>query len=137
MSKFLPGQSGNPAGKKKGTLSKRTQLARLLEPHAEELVAKAVELARNGDVNALRLCIERLIPKANNEQINITLPNLNNGSDPVSEIQKEVLQMLSGEEINLKQAGIVFTILKEYRKVNNPEDEQKLKELMELYRRDY
>ena len=64
MTKFAQGHSGNPLGRKKGMLNKRTQLAKLLEPHAESLIQKAVELALDGDSNALRLCIERLIPKA-------------------------------------------------------------------------
>lgn len=61
---FQQGQSGNPNGRPAGSKNRRSQLAKLLEPYAEELIAKAVELARAGDVNALRLCIERLIPKA-------------------------------------------------------------------------
>ncbi len=62
--RFKKGQSGNPNGRPLGCLNKRTQLAALLEPHAEALISKAVELALGGDTNALRLCIERLLPKA-------------------------------------------------------------------------
>lgn len=76
MTKFKKGQSGNPGGKKPGTLNKRTMLATLLEPYAEGLVNKTVELAMDGDVNALRLCIERLIPKAIGQQIQIDLQGL-------------------------------------------------------------
>ena len=64
MAKFQPGQSGNPAGRKVGCLNKHTQLIKLLEPHAEAIVQKTVDLALLGDANALRLCMERLIPKA-------------------------------------------------------------------------
>lgn len=76
MTKFKKGQSGNPSGKKPGTLNKRTRLATLLEPYAEGLINKTVELAMEGDVNALRLCIERLIPKATGQQIQIDLQGL-------------------------------------------------------------
>ena len=58
---WKPGQSGNPAGRKPGT-SKVAKLRVLLEPHADALVNKAVELALAGDPQALRLCLERLIP---------------------------------------------------------------------------
>lgn len=68
---FKAGQSGNPGGRRKGALNKRTELAKMLEPHAESLVKKLIELALNGDVTALRLCIERLIPKANRESTGI------------------------------------------------------------------
>jgi hypothetical protein len=59
---FKTGQSGNPAGKPKGTKDKRTELRELLKPHAPELVAKVVQMAKDGDAAALRICIDRLIP---------------------------------------------------------------------------
>lgn len=66
---FQTGKSGNPNGRPRGALSKRTQLAKLLEPYAKSLVTKTVELALAGDVNALRICIERLIPKVQREPL--------------------------------------------------------------------
>jgi len=59
MTKFQKGQSGNPSGKRPGTLNKRTQLIRLLEDNAENLINKLVECALDGDVQALRFCLER------------------------------------------------------------------------------
>ncbi|MGH8625106.1 MAG: DUF5681 domain-containing protein [Gammaproteobacteria bacterium] len=56
------GQSGNPEGRPPGAKDKRTALRALLTPHAQELVMRAVELAKSGDTTALRLCLERLIP---------------------------------------------------------------------------
>ncbi len=61
-SQFKPGQSGNPKGKPRGARDKRTALRELLKPHAEALVAKAVELALSGDTTALKLCVDRLMP---------------------------------------------------------------------------
>jgi len=52
---FKAGQSGNPNGRRKGVLNKRTELAKMLDPHAEAIVAKMIELALQGDVTALRL----------------------------------------------------------------------------------
>lgn len=60
--KFKAGKSGNPKGRPKGSKDKRTALRELLQPHAEDLVKKAVELAKAGDVTALRMCLDRLIP---------------------------------------------------------------------------
>lgn len=61
---FSPGKSGNPYGRPRGIRDRRTSLRDLLEPHAPQLVAKAVEPALAGDSSALRLCIDRLIPPA-------------------------------------------------------------------------
>ena len=68
---FRKGESGNPQGRPKGLPDRRTKLRGLLEPHAQELVAKAVELAKAGDTTALRLCLECLIPpiKAKDEHV--------------------------------------------------------------------
>jgi hypothetical protein len=62
MGAFKKGKSGNPTGRPRGVPDRRTELRKLLEPHAEKLVRKAVTLALKGDVGALRLCLERLIP---------------------------------------------------------------------------
>lgn len=59
---FEKGKSGNPKGRPKGVQDRRVALRGLLEPHAKDLVQKAVELAKEGDTAAMRLCLERLIP---------------------------------------------------------------------------
>jgi len=59
--KFKSGQSGNLRGRPRGSKDKRTEIRDLLKPHADKLIKKAVELAMNGDVAALRLCIDRLV----------------------------------------------------------------------------
>lgn len=72
---FKKGISGNIQGRPKGIVDKRIELRSLLVPHAEALVNKAVELALAGDSNALRLCIDRLIPKAKDELPSHTGPS--------------------------------------------------------------
>lgn len=76
MAKFKAGQSGNAKGRPKGVADKRTELRALLQPHADELVKKVVELAKAGDIQALRICIDRIIPPARDNRINIGLPKL-------------------------------------------------------------
>ena len=66
---FEKGQSGNPAGRPPGLPDKRSQLRALLDPYRQALVEKAVEVALGGDTQALRLCIERLIPPMRNRDI--------------------------------------------------------------------
>lgn len=70
------GQSGNPAGRPKGIRDRRHALRELIEPHARELIHKALELARAGDVAALRLLLERAVPplKPVGELVKFDLP---------------------------------------------------------------
>jgi hypothetical protein len=63
--RFKPGQSGNPNGRPKGSLNATTLAAQaLLDGEAETLTRKAVELAKGGDLAALRLCLDRLCLRA-------------------------------------------------------------------------
>jgi len=63
MSKFKSGQSGNPGGRPKGALNEATLATQaLLDGEAEVLTRKVVELAKEGNQVALRLCLERLLP---------------------------------------------------------------------------
>nr|WP_299380146.1 DUF5681 domain-containing protein [uncultured Halomonas sp.] len=62
MSRFKPGQSGNPAGRPKGVKDARLKHRELFEQHSAELVAKAVGLALEGDTVALRICLDRIAP---------------------------------------------------------------------------
>lgn len=117
MSKFTPGQSGNPAGKARGTINKRTQLAKLLEPHAADLINKAVELAKNGDVNALRLCIERLIPKATNETISISLPDADFTKAPaLLALGAKIIRAITAQELTPEQGKTLAGVIEAQRK---------------------
>ena len=56
------GQSGNPAGRRRGSRNKATLMAALyLDGEAVGLARKAVEMAYAGDTLAMRLCLERTI----------------------------------------------------------------------------
>lgn len=75
--RFQPGQSGNPAGKPKGTRHKATQaMMTMLEGESEALTRKALELALAGDTTALKLCLDRIAPplKPMSPAINLDIP---------------------------------------------------------------
>jgi hypothetical protein len=107
---FQSGQSGNPNGRPKGALSKRTQLAKLLQPFAESLVAKTVELALAGDVNALRICIERLIPKMLREPLCFKMPD-DYSQENLSKLKYKILHAALDGEINVGDAEKLIQIV--------------------------
>ena len=60
---WIKGQSGNPAGRPKGAKNKTTLAAEsLLKDHAEEITQKVIELALAGDLIALKMCLDRVLP---------------------------------------------------------------------------
>lgn len=71
---FRPGQSGNPAGRPKGSINK--QLAMLREA-VEKVLPLVVERAMNGDTEAQKLILERGLPKLKPVEIPLefTLPD--------------------------------------------------------------
>ena len=104
MAGFKQGKSGNPSGRPKGIRDKRCGLRALLEPHASALVNKAVELAKGGDVGALRLCLERLVPALKTENRPVTLPALATATT-LSDQATEVIAALSAGTITPDEAA--------------------------------
>ena len=61
--RFQKGQSGNPAGRPKGSLNQASIIVReLMADEAESITRKLIELAKNGELAAIKLIIERLVP---------------------------------------------------------------------------
>jgi hypothetical protein len=60
---FQKGQSGNPAGKPKGARHRTTLLAeRLMQDDAEKIVNAVLTAARNGDMMAAKIILDRIAP---------------------------------------------------------------------------
>jgi len=74
---FKPGQSGNPNGRPKGSRNRATMAAeRLLDGEADALTRKAIDLAKQGDTTALRLCIERILPARRDRPVSFEMPRI-------------------------------------------------------------
>lgn len=80
--RFLPGTSGNPKGRKEGSRNKTTLLAQsLFDGEADQIIRRAIELAKEGDPVALRLCVERLLPPRKDRPVEIDLPDVTGPAD--------------------------------------------------------
>ena len=77
---FPKGRSGNPAGRPFGSRNKATMAAQaLLSDEAEALTRKVVEAALAGDPTAMRLCIERILPR--DRAVKFALPPIKSAAD--------------------------------------------------------
>lgn len=69
--RFAP---GNP-GRRKGSRNRATIVAQsLLDKDVRAITGKAIDMAKAGDVQALRLCLERLIAPTREAPLRIDLP---------------------------------------------------------------
>ena len=111
--RFKPGQSGNPAGKPKGTKNRTTVMAQaLLEGEAETLVRKLIELAKEGDRQALKVCIDRLCPpmKAQAAPFKVHIPETGSIADIANSFIKAAANGLLPPDVALQMVSAVGTL---------------------------
>ena len=82
---FEKGESGNPAGRPRGARNQATLLMQnLLADDAEAIGRKAIEMAKAGDLAAIRLCMDRLAPARKDEPVAFELPPIEKPADIVA-----------------------------------------------------
>jgi hypothetical protein len=85
---FPKGQSGNPAGRPRGSSNRATRAAEmLLDGEATALTCKAVELALAGDPAALRLCLDRTVAPRRERAVELALPPIRSADDILAAIK--------------------------------------------------
>jgi hypothetical protein len=95
---FPRGESGNPAGRPRGARNKATILLQnLLEGDAAAIIGKAAELAKDGDVAAIRICMDRLAPARRSNTVAFDLPPLGTATDTVAAAAAIVAAVAAGE----------------------------------------
>ena len=109
--KFTPGQSGNPAGKAKGTRNKTTlAIEALLEGEADALARKAIEMAKDGDGPALRMCLDRLAPPRKDAPVCFDLPPIVSVADAV-EASSALLSAVAAGDVTPDEASRIMSLL--------------------------
>jgi hypothetical protein len=101
---FLPGQSGNPAGRPRGARNKKTiALEALLDGESEALMQKMIGMAKVGDDLAMRLCMERMLAPQRERPVPLHLPRIESEPD-ARRASAEVIAALGEGEITPKEA---------------------------------
>jgi hypothetical protein len=76
---FQKGQSGNPAGRRRGSKNRGTLAAQLfLDGEAEGLARRAVAMALGGDALLMRACLDRIVAPRRGRAVQIELPPVDN-----------------------------------------------------------
>ena len=114
LTPWLPGQSGNPNGRPKGARNKTTlAIEALLDGEAETLTRKAIELAKGGDLTALRMCMDRLCPPRKDRPVSFELPKLETTGDAVT-ASAAIVQAVAAGDLTPSEAGELSRVVSAY-----------------------
>ena len=128
---FKPGRSGNPRGKPKGSRNRATLAAEeLLDCEAETLTRQCIEAALGGDMVAMRLCLERILPPRKGRPITFTLLKMTNSGD-LRAAALAILGAVSEGDISPEEAAAVVPLIEGVRKAMETDELSRRLEALE------
>jgi hypothetical protein len=124
---WQPGQSGNPAGYRKGSRHKASLLAEtLLDGEADRITRRCIEMAIDGEPVAMRLAVERLLPPRKSRPLAFRLGVLHTADDAKAALSQIIAASASGE-ILLDEAQVLSGIVHNFlRAIETAEIEARL-----------
>ena len=83
--RFKKGKSGNPNGKPRGARHKTSMMAEMLfEADVEEVCRHVVNQAKEGNMQAAKIILDRLLPPKKDRPIHFKLPMIYNATDAIT-----------------------------------------------------
>jgi hypothetical protein len=129
---FLKGRSGNPEGRPRGARNAATVIAEeLLDGEAAIITRKAIDLAKEGNPVALRLCLDRLLPPRRDRPVAFPLPPLKSTADAVAAQAAIVAAVADGNLTPAEAAELSSLIGNVVRAIEATELEQRVRALEE------
>ena len=115
---FAPGNSGRPKGARH-----RTTLAieSLLEGESEALTRKCIEAALDGDMTAMRICMERIAPAKKDAPVTFDMPEMKSAADAAAAVGALLDNVASGC-LSPEEARAIAPLIETYRKTLETED---------------
>jgi hypothetical protein len=126
-SRGRPFSKGNP-GRTPGFKNRTTIVAEaLLKREEDELIRKAIELAKAGDGPLLKFLLDRLLPRERSVQFD--LPSINSAADAVDALQAIIAGVGNGQIAPNEAASLASLVAASARTINVAELELRLENL--------
>jgi hypothetical protein len=130
--RFVPGVSGNPAGKKPGTRHRATRLAeKLMTDDAEAVVKAVMAAAKGGDMTAARLVLDRIAPPCREAPVNLDLPRLETRADAARVLSFLLAEAGRGEVTPAEAEKLARLVSEHHKAVQLTEMEERMSRLEE------
>ena len=125
--------SANPEGRPKGSRNKTTLAAQaLLEGEIETITSKVIDLAKAGDMAAIKLVLERILPPRKDSPITVELPSIATAED-TAKATYAILQAVSYGDITLSEGQALMAMIEQLRKTIETHGlEQRITQLEQL-----
>ena len=119
---FQPGQSGNPAGKPKGTRHVALQaLDAIGEAAAADVLRRVVEDAKGGDLRAAEILLRRLWPERKGRPTPLELPALDTPAALVK-ATAAIVEAVAGGDVTPEEGAAVASIVETHRRAIETEE---------------
>jgi hypothetical protein len=118
--RWAPGMSGNPKGAPAGR-SRRAQFTQAISEHLEDVINAVLSAAKQGDIQAARLILERVVPVARGETPPVQIPGLADAKG-LTEKAEAVLKVCAAGEISVDVADRLLVAIGSLSRIIEVED---------------
>lgn len=117
---WLPGQSGNPNGRPKGSKNKKTALVEQFENEGSAIARKVIEAALSGDMTAANLVLQRLSPplRARSEKVQFELTP----DAPLTTQAQEILSAVAAGDVDPSTGKLLIDAISAFAGIKQVDD---------------
>ena len=103
----------------------------LFDDEADTITRKAIELAKQGDLIALRLCLDRILPPRRDRSVHLKMPALNSTAEASQAMAAIICAVAQGELTPTQAADLSRVIETAVKAIEATEIERRLRVLEE------
>jgi hypothetical protein len=108
---FTPGVSGNPQGRRPGVRTRKAAiLEALFEGEIQAVGNKCLDLAKDGDIEAIKVILARICPVRRGRPLHFKLPPINGAGDVVTAFNA-VLRAASSGILTVEEAQSLSSVI--------------------------